>query len=126
MGTDNIRVHNREYLHLGMGRVGGVDIPESKLIEFSLQYVYGVGRNTAKQILIASGVNNKRTYELDENELQKRRFYAINIKRLKDIGSYRGRRHIAGLPVHGQRTKTNARTRKGKRKTVAGKKIAKK
>merc|ERR1712176_586376 len=97
--TDNIRVHNREHLHLGLARVGGVDIPESKLIEFSLQYVYGVGRNTAKQILIDSGVNNKRTYELNENESQKlrkavdnyitegdlRRFHAINIKRYRKL-----------------------------------------
>lgn len=85
-------------------------------------------------------MENKRTFELSEEELQVlraevdkymtegdlRRFNALNIKRLKEIGSYRGRRHIAGLPVNGQRTKTNARTRKGKRKTVAGKKIAKK
>merc|ERR1712216_889373 len=88
---------------------------------------------------IWSHFQNKRTFELSESELQKlrdevdkyttegdlRRFNALNIKRLKEIGCYRGRRHISGLPVNGQRTKTNARTRKGKRKTVAGKKIAK-
>merc|ERR1719213_669608 len=116
-------------------RVKGVDIPNNKPIFNSLQYVYGVGKTTAERILTDSGVENKRTFELDESELQKireqveeyttegdlRRFNALNIKRLKEIGSYRGRRHISGLPVNGQRTKTNARTRKGKRKTVAGK-----
>jgi small subunit ribosomal protein S13 len=121
-------------------RVGGVDIPNNKLIEFSLQYVYGVGRTTAKKILLNSTVENKRTKDLNEPELQRlrdevdnymtegdlRRIRTLNVKRLKEIGCYRGKRHILGLPVNGQRTKTNARTLKGKRKTVAGKKIARK
>merc|ERR1719281_1428537 len=130
----------RRNLIVGNARVGGVDIPNNKLIEFSLQYIYGVGRTSAKTILLNSDVENKRTHKLDETELQKlrdevdkyitegdlRRMRALNIKRLKEIGCYRGKRHISGLPVNGQRTKTNARTLKGKRKTVAGKKIAKK
>merc|ERR1712178_53303 len=111
-------------------------------IEFSLQYIYGVGRTSAKKILLMSNVENKRTNKLDETELQRlrdevdkymtegdlvnHRFRALNIERLKEIGCYRGKRHILGLPVNGQRTKTNSRTLKGKRKTVAGKKIAKK
>merc|ERR1719482_347231 len=121
-------------------RVGGVDIPNNKKIEFSLQTIYGVGRTTARKILLDSGVEGKRTFDLKEEELQKlrnevdkyttegdlRRFDALNLKRLKDIACYRGRRHIMALPLNGQRTKTNARTRKGKRKTVAGKKLAKK
>jgi small subunit ribosomal protein S13 len=91
-------------------------------------------------VILNCGVENKRTFELSEEELRKlrgevdclttegdlRRFNALNIKRLKEISSYRGRRHVMSLPLNGQRTKTNARTRKGKRKTVAGKKIAKK
>merc|ERR1719235_2524984 len=121
-------------------RVGGVDIPNNKKIQYSLQYIYGIGRISAKKILIDSGVENKRTIDLKEEELQKlrdgidkyttegdlQRFNALSIKRLKDISCYRGRRHIMALPLNGQRTKTNARTRKGKRKTVAGKKIARK
>merc|ERR1711937_179543 len=121
-------------------RIGGIDIPQNKLIEYSLQYIYGVGHSTAKQILSNTGIENKRTFELNEGELQKlrdevdnfcyegdlRRADALNIKRLKEIGSYKGRRHVSGLPLNGQRSKTNARTRKGKAKTVAGKKIARK
>merc|ERR1712224_591237 len=121
-------------------RVGGVDIPDKKRIRFSLQYLYGIGRTTANMVLHDSAVANKKTADLSEEELQKlrdsvdkytiegdlRRFKTTNIKRLKEIGCYRGRRHIASLPVNGQRTKTNARTRKGKRRTVAGKKIARK
>lgn len=117
-------------------RVNNVEIPNSKRVEFSLQYIYGIGSTTAKQILVNTGVENKRCYELNEEEINKireevgkytteadlRRIVAQNIKRLKDIGCYRGRRHIMGLPTRGQRTKTNARTRKGKPKTVAGKK----
>eukprot|EP00197_Chlamydomonas_leiostraca_P003042 CAMPEP_0202868034 /NCGR_PEP_ID=MMETSP1391-20130828/10020_1 /ASSEMBLY_ACC=CAM_ASM_000867 /TAXON_ID=1034604 /ORGANISM="Chlamydomonas leiostraca, Strain SAG 11-49" /LENGTH=159 /DNA_ID=CAMNT_0049548133 /DNA_START=46 /DNA_END=525 /DNA_ORIENTATION=+ len=119
-------------------RVNNVEIPNSKRIEISLQYIYGIGQTTAKQILISTGLENKKTYELNEEEINKirdevgkytteadlRRQTAQNIKRLKDIGCYRGRRHILGLPVRGQRTKTNARTRKGKAKTVANKKKA--
>ncbi|KAF8069366.1 rpsM [Scenedesmus sp. PABB004] len=117
-------------------RVNNVEIPNSKKVEISLQYIFGIGSTTAKAILRDTGVENKRCYELNEEEINKireevgkytteadlRRIVAQNIKRLKDIGCYRGRRHIMGLPVRGQRTKTNARTRKGKPKTVAGKK----
>merc|ERR1719235_1402503 len=123
-----------------LARVGGVDIPNNKKIQYSLQYIYGIGQTSAEKILVDSGVENKRTIDLKEEELQKlrdsvgeyttegdlRRFDALSIKRLKDISCYRGRRHIMALPLNGQRTKTNARTRKGKRKTVAGKKIARK
>lgn len=119
-------------------RVNNVEIPNSKRIEISLQYIYGIGQTTAKTVLRDAGVENKKTFELSEEDVNKirlevekytteadlRRTVAQNIKRLKDIGSYRGRRHILGLPVRGQRTKTNARTRKGKKKTVANKKKA--
>ncbi|KAL6784574.1 PRPS13 [Auxenochlorella protothecoides x Auxenochlorella symbiontica] len=122
-------------------RIAGVEVPNQKYIEYSLQYVYGIGHTTAKAILASTEVPNKRTRELTEEELtilrdevekymtegDLRRFNALNIKRLKDIGCYRGRRHIAGLPVRGQRTRTNARTRKGKRAgPITGKKVAKK
>merc|ERR1719359_1025416 len=127
-------------LIISKARVGGIDIPSNKLIEFSLQYIYGIGRTKAKEILYNSKVENKRTYDLEEKELQRlrdevdnymtegdlRRLRSLNIKRLKEIGCYRGKRHILGLPLNGQRTKTNARTLKGKRKTVAGKKLARK
>ncbi|RMZ52257.1 hypothetical protein APUTEX25_001647, partial [Auxenochlorella protothecoides] len=121
-------------------RIAGVEVPNQKYIEYSLQYVYGIGHTTAKAILASTEVPNKRTRELTEEELtilrdevekymtegDLRRFNALNIKRLKDIGCYRGRRHIAGLPVRGQRTRTNARTRKGKRAgPITGKKVAK-
>ncbi|DBA92723.1 hypothetical protein WJX77_004415 [Trebouxia sp. C0004] len=123
-------------LRIECARVGGMEIPNQKRIEFSLQYIYGVGHTTAKAILVETGVENKRTRELSEEELTTlreevdkytiegdlRRFNALNIKRLRDIGCYRGRRHAVGLPVHGQRTKTNSRTRKGKAKTMPGKK----
>lgn len=121
-------------------RVGGVEIPNNKYVEYSLQYIYGIGPTTAKAIIRDTGVDNKRTRELSEDELTKlreevdkyttegdlRRFNALNIKRLKEIGSYRGRRHINSLPVRGQRTKNNARTRKGKASPIAGKKIGRK
>merc|ERR1712167_280947 len=140
MNVKNAFVTAGRGLITGRARVGGIDIPNNKLIEFSIQYVYGVGRATAKKILFNSKVENKRTFDLNETELQRlrdevdkymtegdlRRFRALNIKRLKEIGCYRGKRHILGLPVNGQRTKTNARTLKGKRKTVAGKKLARK
>ncbi|GBF94743.1 30S ribosomal protein chloroplastic [Raphidocelis subcapitata] len=117
-------------------RVNNVEIPNGKRIEISLQYIYGIGQTSAQAILRETGVENKKTYELSEEDINKlreevgkyttesdlRRIVSQNIKRLKDIGCYRGRRHIVGLPVRGQRTKTNARTRKGKAKTVAGKK----
>ncbi|PNH05769.1 30S ribosomal protein S13 [Tetrabaena socialis] len=128
----------RAPLHIMNLRVNNVEIPNSKRIETSLQYIFGIGETTAQTVLKDAGVENKKTYELNEEEINKirqevekytteadlRRVVANNIKRLKDIGSYRGRRHIMGLPVRGQRTKTNARTRKGKAKTVANKKKA--
>lgn len=123
-------------LRIECARVGGVEIPNQKRIEYSLQYIFGIGPTTAKAILAETAIENKRTRELSEEELttlreevekytvegELRRFNALNIKRLKEIGCFRGRRHIASLPCRGQRTKTNARTRKGKAKTVPNKK----
>lgn len=120
-----------------MARIAGVDIPRDKHIEISLTYIYGIGRSTAKKILKNAAVDgNKRVRDLTEDELTAirrematykvegdlRRETALNIKRLMEIGSYRGIRHRKGLPVRGQNTKCNARTRKGKAKTVANKK----
>ena len=120
-----------------MARISGVDIPSNKCVGISLTYIYGIGRPTAKKILAACNIDeNKRVKDLSENELtlirqevakyqvegDLRRETAMNIKRLMEIGSYRGLRHRKGLPVRGQRTKTNARTRKGPAKTVANKK----
>lgn len=120
-----------------MARISGVDIPSNKCVGISLTYIYGIGRPTAKKILAACNIDeNKRVKDLTENELtlirqeianyqvegDLRRETAMNIKRLMEIGSYRGLRHRKGLPVRGQRTKTNARTRKGPAKTVANKK----
>lgn len=120
-----------------MARISGVDIPSDKRAVVSLTYIYGIGRPTASEILKAAGVSeDKRVKDLTENELtlirqevakynvegDLRREVALNIKRLMEIGSYRGLRHRKGLPVHGQRTRTNARTRKGPAKTVANKK----
>lgn len=121
-----------------MPRLLGIDIPPDKRTEISLQYLYGVGPTVAKQICERANVDpNKRARELSDDELarivtlldneytvegQLRRTVQQNINRLKDIGCYRGLRHRRGLPVRGQRTRTNARTRKGPRKTVAGKK----
>lgn len=121
-----------------MARIAGVDIPRDKRVEISLTYIYGIGRKTANQVIEATGVNkDTRVRDLTEDEVNKlrefidknikvegdlRREIALNIKRLIEIGSYRGIRHRRGLPVRGQRTKTNARTRKGPRRTVAGKK----
>jgi len=115
-------------------RIAGVDIPNEKKIGISLSYIYGVGRNNAKNILEACNVDvNKRTKELSESEADKIREYidknikiggdlrseiAQNIKRLREIASYRGLRHAHNLPVRGQRTKTNARTKRGRRVTV--------
>jgi small subunit ribosomal protein S13 len=112
-----------------MARIAGVDIPDDKRVEISLTYIYGIGRPTAQKILEACEVNpSTRVKDLSDEELNKirdnidanyniegdlRREVALNIKRLQEIGSYRGRRHRMGLPVRGQRTKTNARTRKG-------------
>jgi small subunit ribosomal protein S13 len=121
-----------------MARIAGIDLPRDKRVEISLTYIYGIGRRTANQVLEATGVNkDARVKDLTEEEVNKLREYidktvkvegdlrreiALNIKRLIEIGSYRGIRHRRGLPVRGQRTKTNARTRKGPRRTVAGKK----
>ncbi|TCP52266.1 SSU ribosomal protein S13P [Tumebacillus sp. BK434] len=121
-----------------MARIAGIDIPRDKRVEISLTYIFGIGRKTANKVLEATGVNkDARVKDLTEDEVNKIREYidknvkvegdlrrdiALNIKRLIEIGSYRGIRHRRGLPVRGQRTKTNARTRKGPRRTVAGKK----
>ena len=120
-----------------MARISGVDIPSDKRAVVSLTYIYGIGRPTASEILKAAGISeDKRVKDLTENELtlirqevakyqvegDLRRETAMNIKRLMEIGSYRGLRHRKGLPVRGQRTRTNARTRKGPAKTVANKK----
>lgn len=122
-----------------MARIVGVDIPNDKPIAYSLTYIYGIGISTAKKILEAVNVDpTARTKDLSEEDLSKirveianyrvegdlRREVALNIKRLTEIGCYRGTRHKKGLPVNGQRTKTNARTRKGPRKTIANKKSA--
>lgn len=120
-----------------MARVAGVTLPKNKRIEVALTYVYGVGRATSNKILAKLKLNrDKRVQDMSEDEFDlirnelrtvvvegdKRREVAMNIKRLQDISSYRGYRHSRGLPVRGQRTKTNSRTRKGKRRTVANKK----
>jgi small subunit ribosomal protein S13 len=121
-----------------MARIAGVDLPREKRVEIALTYIFGIGRPTANEILNATGINpDTRVRDLTEEEVSKLREYidknlkvegdlrrevALNIKRLIEIGSYRGIRHRRGLPVRGQRTKTNARTRKGPRRTVAGKK----
>ena len=121
-----------------MARIAGVDLPREKRIEIGLTYIYGIGRKSADDILAATGVNpDTRVKEITEDDLAKLRDYidkhyevegdlrrstALNIKRLTEIGCYRGLRHRKGLPVRGQRTKTNARTRKGPKKTIANKK----
>lgn len=126
----------RGELQVRAARVAGVEIPNNKRAETALTYVFGIGDTTAKKIMAETGLENKRVREFEEEELTTlraevdkymiegdlRRFNMMNIKRLKEIQCYRGRRHIQGLPMRGQRTKTNARTRKGKTKTVAGKK----
>ena len=122
-----------------MARISGVDLPRDKRIEIGLTYVYGIGRATSNRLLKEAGVNpDTRVRDLTDEEVGKirdaidadsilikgdlRREIAINIKRLQEIGCYRGIRHRKGLPVRGQKTKTNARTRKGPKKTVANKK----
>jgi len=123
-----------------MARISGVDLPRDKRIEIALTYIFGIGLPSAKKILVATGVNpDIRVKDLDEADVQKlrreiedhyqvegdlRREVSMNIKRLMDINCYRGLRHRLGLPVRGQKTKTNARTRKGPRRTVANKKVA--
>ncbi|HEY8436950.1 MAG TPA: 30S ribosomal protein S13 [Haloplasmataceae bacterium] len=122
-----------------MARIAGVDIPRDKRVVISLTYIYGIGKSTAQKILKDAGVSeDTRVRDLTEDEITRirrevekykvegdlRREVALNIKRLMEIGCYRGLRHRRGLPVRGQRTRTNARTRKGPRRTVAGKKKA--
>ena len=123
-----------------MARIAGVDLPREKRVEIALTYIFGIGLTSSKKILAATGVNpDTRTKDLTDEEAQRirneienqykvegdlRREVAMNIKRLMDIGCYRGLRHRLGLPVRGQRTRTNARTRKGPKRTVAGKKKA--
>ncbi|UCE18160.1 MAG: 30S ribosomal protein S13 [Gemmatimonadota bacterium] len=120
-----------------MARIAGVDLPRNKRIEVALTFIYGIGRSAAKKILDETAVDpNKRVEKLTEEEVAKLRAAlesdykvegslrtetSMNIKRLMDIGAYRGLRHRRGLPVHGQRTSTNARTRKGPRRTVGAK-----
>ena len=121
-----------------MARIAGVDLPRDKRVEIGLTYIFGIGRKTATDILAATGINpDTRVRDLTEYEVSKLREYidhnctvegdlrrnvAFDIKRLIEIGSYRGLRHRKGLPVRGQRSKTNARTRKGPKKTIANKK----
>ncbi len=121
-----------------MARIAGVDLPREKRVEIGLTYIFGIGRTSAQKILAATGVNpDTRIRDLTEDEVSKLRDYidknfdvegdlrrdtALNIKRLIEIGCYRGVRHRKGLPVRGQRSKTNARTRKGPKKTIANKK----
>ena len=122
-----------------MARIAGVDLPKEKRVEIGLTYVYGIGRKSANDILAKAGVNpDTRVKDLTDAEEAKirevidhdgymvegdlRRMVALNIKRLVEINCYRGQRHRKGLPVRGQRTKTNARTRKGPKKTIANKK----
>jgi small subunit ribosomal protein S13 len=125
-----------------MARIAGVDIPREKRLEISLTYIYGIGRTTAQQVCDDSGMSrDTRVRDLTDEEVARLRTYIDanlkvegdlrrevqqNIKRKMEIGSYQGLRHRKGLPVHGQRTRTNARTRKGPKKTVAGKKRARK
>jgi len=120
-----------------MARIAGIDLPRNKKIEYALPYIYGIGLTTSRKILKDTGIDpNKRVYELTEEEIsilnkeiqnnyivegELRKIVQLNIKELMDLGCYRGLRHRRGLPVRGQRTKTNARTRKGKRKTVGAK-----
>lgn len=121
-----------------MARIAGVDLPRDKRVEISLTYILGIGRSSSQKILAAAGINvNTRVKDLTEEEVSKlraiidknymvegdlRRDVSMNIKRLMDLGCYRGIRHRRGLPVRGQKTKTNARTRKGPKRTAGGKK----
>jgi small subunit ribosomal protein S13 len=123
-----------------MARIAGIDLPRDKRVEIGLTYLYGIGLVTSQKIIAATGVNpDTRVRDLSDEDVAKlrayieenfqiegdlRRWEAMNIKRLSDIGTYRGRRHRTGLPVRGQRTKTNARTRRGRRVAIAGKKKA--
>ena len=121
-----------------MARIAGIDLPREKRVEIGLTYIYGIGRKLSNEILAATGVNpDTRVKDLSETDIAKLREYIdhnckvegdlhrevqLNIKRLIEIGSYRGTRHRKGLPVRGQRSKTNARTRKGPKRTIANKK----
>lgn len=123
-----------------MARIAGVDLPRDKRVETGLTYIYGIGLSTSQQILQTTGINpDTRIKDLAEEEVNRlreiidrdylvegdlRREVGLNIKRLQEIGCYRGMRHRRNLPVHGQRTRTNARTKRGTRRTVAGKKRA--
>jgi small subunit ribosomal protein S13 len=123
-----------------MARIAGVDVPRDKRVEIALTYIFGIGPSIAKQILAKTRVNpDTRVQQLTEDEVMRlrevidrdyrvegdlRRQVALNIKRLTEIGCYRGLRHRRNLPVHGQRTRTNARTKRGARKTVAGRRKA--
>ncbi|NLG52676.1 MAG: 30S ribosomal protein S13 [Clostridiales bacterium] len=121
-----------------MARIAGTDLPREKRVEIGLTYIFGIGRTRSNEILTATGINpDTRVKDLSEDEVAKLREYidrnyrvegdlrrdtALDIKRLIEIGSYRGQRHRRGMPVRGQRTKTNARTRKGPKRTIANKK----
>ena len=123
-----------------MARIAGIDLPKDKRIEIGLTYIYGIGRKSAQDILAQTGINpDTRVKDLSENDISKLRDYiehhlkvegdlrrdvSLDIKRMMEIGCYRGVRHRKGLPVRGQNTKQNARTRKGPKKTIAGKKKA--
>ena len=122
-----------------MARIASVDLPRDKRVEIGLTYIYGIGLSRSKEILAATGVNpDTRVKDLSDSDVTAlrgavenyqvegdlRRLESMNIKRLVDIGTYRGRRHRLGLPVRGQRTRTNARTRRGRRVAIAGKKRA--
>lgn len=121
-----------------MARIAGIDLPKSKVVEIGLTYIYGIGRTSSRKIMEEVGIDSsKRISDLTDDEVAKiraiierdytvegdlKREVSLNVKRLMEIGCYRGQRHKRKLPVRGQRTKTNARTRKGPRKVVAGKK----
>lgn len=123
-----------------MARIAGVDLPRNKRIEIALTYIYGIGISRSKEIIMATGINNNaKVTELHDEEIVKlrlildseyeiegnlRRVESMNIKRLMEINSYKGKRHRLGLPLRGQRTRTNARTRRGSKKTMANKKKA--
>nr|YP_009294377.1 ribosomal protein S13 [Palmaria palmata]AOM67817.1 ribosomal protein S13 [Palmaria palmata] len=123
-----------------MARIAGVDLPRNKRIEIALTYIYGIGISRSKEIILATGINsNTKITELNDEEVVKlrlildseyeiegdlRRIESMNIKRLMEINSYRGKRHRIGLPLRGQRTRTNARTRRGSKRTMANKKKA--
>jgi small subunit ribosomal protein S13 len=137
-GVQDESLSEREWRKQYMARIAGVDLPREKRIEIGLTYIYGIGRPSADKILAQAGVNpDTRVRDLTDDDVKKisavidetmmvegdlRREIALNIKRLQEIGCYRGIRHRKGLPVRGQKTKTNARTRKGPKRTVANKK----